>query len=256
MAAAFILGIGGALAVAGGLKRLFLAMVIGIMGIATAAGLYVIRLRLNEKIENRKRQRERLVSKMDKLDWSRNHLQEERREKETALQNTVEEYQEAEDHAYHPLAEELEIESINLAMEVIDGISKDIHRQVGWRLRRRISQILGEITGGKYTEILIDADLHITVNTGERTVALENLSRGTVEQIYFALRMAAGELLCGQEKLPVFLDEVFGMYDEERLSLVLKWLAKEKRQVIISSCRQREEEILKKNNISYHKIEL
>ena len=67
---------------------------------------------------------------MDKLDWSRNHLQEERREKETALQNTVEEYQEAEDHAYHPLAEELEIESINLAMEVIDGISKDIHRQV------------------------------------------------------------------------------------------------------------------------------
>ena len=141
-------------------------------------------------------------------------------------------------------------------MEVIDGISKDIHRQVGWRLRRRISQILGEITGGKYTEILIDADLHITVNTGERTVALENLSRGTVEQIYFALRMAAGELLCGQEKLPVFLDEVFGMYDEERLSLVLKWLAKENRQVIISSCRQREEEILKKNNISYHKIEL
>lgn len=256
MAAAFILGIGGALAVAGGLKSLFLAMVIGIMGIAAAAGLYVIRLRLNEKIENRKRQRERLVSKMDKLDWSRNHLQEEKREKETALQNTVEEYQEAEDHAYLPLAEELEIDSINLAMEVIDGISKDIHRQVGWRLRRRISQILGEITGGKYTEILIDADLHITVNTGERTVALENLSRGTVEQIYFALRMAAGELLCGQEKLPVFLDEVFGMYDEERLSLVLKWLAKENRQVIISSCRQREEEILKKNNISYHKIEL
>ena len=47
MAAAFILGIGGALAVAGGLKSLFLAMVIGIMGIAAAAGLYVIRLRIN-----------------------------------------------------------------------------------------------------------------------------------------------------------------------------------------------------------------
>lgn len=256
MASAFILGIGGALAVAGGLKSFFLAMVIGIVGIAAAAGLYVLRLRLNEKIENRKRQRERLLSRMDKLDWSRNHIQEEKREKETALQNTVEEYQEAEDHAYLPLAEELEIESINLAMEVIDGISKDIHRQVGWRLRRRISQILGEITGGRYTEILIDADLHITVNTGERTVALENLSRGTVEQIYFALRMAAGELLCGQEKLPVFLDEVFGMYDEERLSLALKWLAKEKRQVIILSCRQREEEILKKNHIPYHKITL
>lgn len=256
MAAAFILGIVGAMAVAGGLKSFLLAMIVGIAGIAAGAGLYVLRIRLNEKIENRKRQLERLHTKMDQLDWSRSHIQEERREKETALQNTAEEYREMEEHAYLPLAEELEIESVNLAMEVIDGISKDIHRQVGWRLRRRISQILGEITGGKYTEILIDADLHITVNTGERTVALENLSRGTVEQIYFALRMAAGELLCGQEKLPVFLDEVFGMYDEERLSLALKWLEKENRQVIISSCRHREEEILKKNSIPYRKIEL
>ena len=39
MAAAFVLGIGVSLAVAGGLKSLFLAMVIGIMGIAAAAGL-------------------------------------------------------------------------------------------------------------------------------------------------------------------------------------------------------------------------
>ena len=215
-----------------------------------------LRLRLNEKIENRKRQRERLVSKMDKLDWSRNHLQEERREKRNSSSKHCGGISGSRGSCVSSSGRGAEIESINLAMEVIDGISKDIHRQVGWRLRRRISQILGEITGGKYTEILIDADLHITVNTGERTVALENLSRGTVEQIYFALRMAAGELLCGQEKLPVFLDEVFGMYDEERLSLVLKWLAKENRQVIISSCRQREEEILKKNKISYHKIEL
>ncbi len=150
----------------------------------------------------------------------------------------------------------MEIESLNLAMTVIDQISRDIHRQVGGKLRRRISGILSEITGGRYTEILMDADLHMTVNTGERTVPLESLSRGTVEQIYFSLRMAAGELLCGREQLPVFLDEVFGMYDEERLTSVLKWLAKEKRQVIICSCRQREMEILEKNGIAYNKIAL
>ena len=39
--------------------------------------------------------------------------------------------------------------------------------------------------------------------------------------IYFALRMAAGELLCGQESFPVILDDVFGMYDEERLCACL-----------------------------------
>lgn len=256
MTAALVLGIGGALAVAGGLKSPVFAMILGLLGVAVAAGAWVMRIRLTEKMENRNRQKNRILAKKEKLDWSRDHLAEERREKETALSNAMAEYQEAEDHAYLPLAEELEIDSLNLAMEVIDKISKDIHRQVGWRLRRRISQILGEITGGKYTEILIDPELHITVNTGDRNIALENLSRGTVEQIYFALRMAAGELLCGQEKLPVFLDEVFGMYDEERLTSVLKWLAKENRQVVILSCRQREAEILEKNGISYNRIDL
>ena len=256
MLGALFLGVGGALAVAGLLKSIFLAMFIGTAGILAAAGCYVLRLRIAEKLQNKERQKSRFAAKQEKLEWSRDSLKETRKEKETALANIMAEYQETEEHAYHPLAEEMEIEALNLAMTVIDKLSKDIHRQVGWKLRRRISQILGEITGGKYTEILIDADLHISVNTGERTVALENLSRGTVEQIYFSLRMAAGELLCGSEQLPVFLDEVFGMYDEERLTSVLKWLAKEKRQVIICSCRQREMEILEKNGISYNKIAL
>ena len=102
----------------------------------------------------------------------------------------------------------------------------------------------------------MDAELRMTVNTEGRTVSLDHLSRGTVEQIYFALRMAAGELLCGEEKLPVILDEVFGMYDEERLAAVLSWLAKEKRQVIICSCQQREMEILEKLGIPFRKVAL
>ena len=92
------------------------------------------------------------------------------------------------------------------------------------------------------------------MNTGDRTVALERLSRGTMEQIYFALRMAAGELLCQEESFPGVLDDVFGMYDEERLAAALRWLHKENRQVIISTCHKREMEILDKEGIPYQKI--
>ena len=91
----------------------------------------------------------------------------------------------------------------------------------------------------------------MTVNTEGRIVPLEQLSRGTAEQIYFSLRMAAGELLCGEEKFPVILDEVFGMYDEERLAAVLSWLSREKRQVIICTCRRREMEIMEKLGIPF-----
>ena len=208
------------------------------------------------ELEKRKRQKSRWSAKQEKLQWNREKLEETKKEKTTALSNLISEYQEAEEHVYLPLAEELEIESLNLAMKTIENLSRDIHRQVGGQLRRRTSGILSEITGGKYTDVLMDAELRMTVNTEGRTVSLDHLSRGTVEQIYFALRMAAGELLCGEEKLPVILDEVFGMYGEERLAAVLSWLAKEKRHVIICSLQQREMEILEKLGIPFRKVAL
>lgn len=170
------------------------------------------------------------------------------------MKNLQEEYREYEDESYFPSQNEIEIQALNLAMTTIDRLSRDIHTQVGGRLRQRTSQILSEITGGKYQEVLMDADLHMTVNTGDRTVGLERLSRGTMEQIYFALRMAAGELLCREESFPVILDDVFGMYDEERLTAVLRWLYKEEKQIIISTCHKREMEILDKEGIPYQKI--
>ena len=141
-----------------------------------------------------------------------------------------------------------------MALETIEALSGNINSQVGRNLRQRTSEILSEITGGKYTQVLMDENLNMTVNTGDRIVSLERLSRGTLEQIYFALRMAAGELFCGKDTFPVILDDVFGMYDEDRLTAVLKWLCKEERQVIISTCHKREMELLDKAEIPYRKI--
>ena len=237
--------------------RQVLALILPVIaGIAVFVAGGAMEKRIAAELEKRKRQKSRWSAKQEKLQWNREKMEETKKEKLTALSNLTTEYQETEEHVYLPLAEELEIESLNLAMTVIEELSRDIHRQVGGRLRRRTSKILSEITGGKYSDVLIDAELRMTVNSEGRTVSMEHLSRGTVEQIYFALRMAAGELLCGEEKFPVILDEVFGMYDEERLASVLSWLAKENRQVIICSCQQREMEIMEKLGISFKKVAL
>lgn len=206
------------------------------------------------EIQKRRNLKERWIQKQEKLQWSREQLEESRKEKETAYQNLETEYEEQEQQMYALSPAGEEVEALNLAMTTIQRLSGNIHNLVGERVRKRTSQILGEITGGKYTEVLMDEEFHMTVNTKERIVALESLSRGTIEQIYFALRMAAGELFCGEEVFPVILDDVFGMYDEERLTAILRWLSKEKRQVIISTCNKREMEILEKENISYQKI--
>ena len=68
--------------------------------------------------------------------------------------------------------------------------------------------------------------------------------------------MASGEILCGGQTFPVILDDVFGMYDDERLLGVLRWLYKEQRQVILCSCTHREEELMKREGIAYTPITL
>lgn len=228
----------------------------GILGILALGWEFIHIRNLSEELERRKRMKVRWMQKQEKMRWNRENLDAALKEKEKALENIRTDYQEMQENVYLPLAQETEIEAINLAMETISKLSANIHRYVGEGLRRRTSRILSEITGGKYTEVLMDEDFHMMVNTDERTVSLTNLSRGTMEQIYFALRMAAGEVLCGRERFPVILDDVFGMYDEERLAAVLRWLHKEQRQVIISTCHKREMEILEKEGIPYNHLTL
>lgn len=233
-----------------------------VLGVSLAIGILLgltflgRSLTLGRELNKRIRMKERWLSRQEKLKWNRDEIEELRREKEMAYCNLEEEYRECEEQMYLPGAEDLEIQALNLAMETIGEISGSINHQVGGRLKTRTSQILSEITGGKYTEVLMDENFKMSVDTGERVVALERLSRGTLEQIYFALRMAAGELLCGREAFPVILDDVFGMYDEERLCAVLKWLHKEQKQIIISTCHKREMELLEREGIPYQKLML
>ena len=211
-------------------------------------------LTLGRELNKRIRMKERWLSRQEKLQWNRDGIEASSKEKEMAYCNLEEEYRECDAQLYLPAAEDVEIQALNMALETIELLSGSINHQVGERLRKRTSQILSEITGGKYTEVLMDENFKMSVDTGARVVALERLSRGTLEQIYFALRMAAGELLCGQESFPVILDDVFGMYDEERLCAVLKWLHKEQKQIIISTCHKREMELLEREGIPYQKL--
>ena len=62
----------------------------------------------------------------------------------------------------------------------------------------------------------------VLVKEGKR-IAMEQVSQGTAEQIWFALRMAAAGIL-QEEEMPVILDDAFGNYDDERLKSTLGWL--------------------------------
>ena len=172
------------------------------------------------------------------------------------LSNLTEELREMEEYAYLPLMEEVEIDALNLAMDTIDKLSEQMYRQTGNRLVRTMSETLSGITGGTCHELMVDDEFHISVDTGKEVLPIENLRLIMVEQIYLAMRLAAGELLCGAEKLPVIFDEMFCAFDPKRLETAVLWITGSGRQVIISTSKKQELDVLQKTGLSVNEISL
>lgn len=177
-------------------------------------------------------------------------------ERETRLENLGEEATELRQDHEELLRIRREIRSITLAMQKLQEASKQMQNFTGGILTQKMSEIICGITEGKYRQVVIDEEFQIYLDTGETCLALHQVSYGTAEQVYLALRMACREILCREEELPLVLDETFAMYDQKRLSETLKYISRTNSQVLLFSCHKREIEALKELGISYHIIEL
>ena len=117
-----------------------------------------------------------------------------------------------------------------------------------------MSKILYSLTGGMYERITLDDDMNLVVYQEGRNLYPWQLSRGTMEQMYLALRLGAGRFFTQEETLPILLDEAFASFDEKRLESTLKWLAKQPEQIFLFTCQKREQEMLERSGIPYGKI--
>lgn len=140
---------------------------------------------------------------------------------------------------------EFELEAATYAMALIEEIARDKHARIAPRLATRAGDFLREITGGAYDEVLINRDLAISVRIPQTSLMSENpeksLSKGTVDQIYLALRLAMVQSMSESgESIPLLLDDPFANYDDFRLERALDLLARlsENNQVILFTCRE------------------
>ena len=175
--------------------------------------------------------------------WELERIRSELREKEIRRENIREQYEEAEKSDSQIRLEE-QCRALELAVEELQKAAQVTAGSMERSMSRRASEIFSAITDGKYRSLETDRQRGITVWDGERKIPAGRLSRGTVEQIYFCIRMAAAEILT-EEPLPLILDDVFAFYDDKRLESVLKWLSGQGKQVIIFTCHSREEELLR-----------
>ncbi|NLM28374.1 MAG: AAA family ATPase [Clostridiaceae bacterium] len=143
-------------------------------------------------------------------------------------------------------------EAIETAIQVLSEASLTIQRDYVPSLNREIGDILNTITSGKYKEVNADDRLNLNILSPEspELVLPEQLSSGTADQVYLALRLAAVRLVeKNGETMPLFFDEPFVQYDEERTENALRLLLDEsqKRQIFLFTCKKREIELLMKH---------
>ncbi len=195
----------------------------------------------SEMIEKQQRTQWELEKKLEHLSNCKN--------KAKALKRTL-----AENDRIHD-----EIVAIDLAQETMADLSSSIRDSFGLYLNKEASQYITGITGGIYDSMSIDENLNVFLNTKSKLVPLENVSSGTMDQVYLALRLAAAKLLTssGSGGFPLIFDDSFTQYDDERLKTALEWLASAYGgQIIIFTCHRREAQMLRARQVEFQLIEM
>ena len=150
---------------------------------------------------------------------------------------------------------ENQIKAINLAKDKIIEVSQSSNTDRK-EFDRKISDLISTISKDRYRNISYDTELNpsIITNTGE-SLSIDKLSTGFYDQINFALKF-----LINENKLDNFIifDDAFINYDLERLRSALFFLLDlaNDRQIIYLTCHNREEEVLKNENIEFNMIDL
>lgn len=149
---------------------------------------------------------------------------------------------------------EQELSSLQLAEQTLHLVLHRMQKDFGGMLNKGMSEILFELTDGKYEKLKMDSDGSIFILDRDRKIFMNQVSKGCLEQIYIAVRLQAIEIIAGYKEMPILFDDAFVLYDDKRLTKMLKYLSGSPKQILLFTCQQREEEILKKEKISFYKI--
>lgn len=130
------------------------------------------------------------------------------------------------------------------------------------KMLKLAQEYLEILTGGRYLEILLPAKLSKktplkVVRKDKKKIPLAYLSRGTQEQLYFALKLAFVMQIKDKIDLPVLIDDSFVNFDSPRTGYIVDMLKKmsEDKQILVFTAREDLAEAVSAAPIRYRKKE-
>ena len=136
-----------------------------------------------------------------------------------------------------------EYDALTLAVDTLRAADSELQSRFSPQLGKLAAQYMSFMTGGRYSDVLIDRDFSARTKTQDDTVARDSeyLSAGTLDLMYLAVRLAVCELaMPAGEACPLIIDDALVNLDEERLKQAMALLRElsRRRQVILFTCRE------------------
>lgn len=134
------------------------------------------------------------------------------------------------------------VDALDMAQQVLAAATEQLQRRFAPRITERTRELFATLTDGRYDRLNLTRELSLdAAAAGETTLhSAQWRSEGTVDQLYFALRLAVAEELT--PVAPLVLDDALVRFDDCRLKnamTVLDTMAQSK-QVILFTCQSRE----------------
>jgi DNA repair exonuclease SbcCD ATPase subunit len=120
------------------------------------------------------------------------------------------------------------VTACNVAVDVLKQVEAEHHDTYVPKLEAEAGERFARLTGNSYSAInLVEKwpkEL-MAVDHAGRQIDANKLSRGTIDQLYFSLRVALGKALSGVTTLPLMLDDPFVNFDSGRFEKAMKTVA-------------------------------
>ncbi len=136
-----------------------------------------------------------------------------------------------------------EYDALTLAMSALEEANSHLQGRLSPQVNTMAGQYLNTLTGGKYDSVFVGQSMSLeTKEVGEIPLHTPlQLSGGTADQLYLAVRLAICQLLL-REEAPLILDDALAFFDDTRMKKAVKLLRElgKTRQIILFSCHSRE----------------
>ena len=141
-----------------------------------------------------------------------------------------------------------EYQAISTALDALRAANAQLQERFSPELNRRAGEYLARLTGEQYTALSLNRELEASALGAGDVLPRRSLflSKGTVDQVYLAVRLAVYDLCLREHHVPLVLDDALAAFDDQRMARALELLLElsQEEQILFFTCQRREGDYL------------